>query len=187
MSFRSGTANRLDRHYGYGFGMGVFGFILFPLVDTGSFLWITVAVCIGQVIIGMMYGPQAAFLAEMFSTHVRYSSVAGVPVGRHLRRRHGAHYRDGNSRDLWQHDRHFGLHRHRQRDNAGFCRAAFRDLPARFTDGVTKTGNTTVRAKTRKSASNQEKPGQLCRGEKPKTHGVSVSTVTRTALISGAP
>ena len=45
--------------------MGVFGFILFPLVDTGSFLWITVAVCIGQVIIGMMYGPQAAFLAVL--------------------------------------------------------------------------------------------------------------------------
>ena len=62
--------------------MGVFGFILFPLVDTGSFLWITVAVCIGQVIIGMMYGPQAAFLAEMFSTHVRYSGTSlGYQLG----------------------------------------------------------------------------------------------------------
>ncbi len=62
--------------------MGVFGFVLFPLVDTGSFLWITVAVCIGQVIIGMMYGPQAAFLAEMFSTHVRYSGASlGYQLG----------------------------------------------------------------------------------------------------------
>ncbi|MCZ6869853.1 MAG: MFS transporter [Gammaproteobacteria bacterium] len=62
--------------------LGVWGFILFPLVDTGSFLLITLAVCVGQVIIGMMYGPQAAFLAEMFSTQVRYSGASlGYQLG----------------------------------------------------------------------------------------------------------
>ena len=62
--------------------LGFWGFILFPLIDTGSFFFITLAVCGGQVIIGMMYGPQAAFLAEMFSTHVRYSGVSlGYQLG----------------------------------------------------------------------------------------------------------
>ena len=62
--------------------LGIWGFILFPLVDTGSFLLITLAVCVGQVIIGMMYGPQAAFLAEMFSTQVRYSGASlGYQLG----------------------------------------------------------------------------------------------------------
>ncbi len=62
--------------------MGVWGFVLFPLVDTGSFLWITVGVSVGLIFIGMMYGPQAAFLTEMFSTHVRYSGASlGYQLG----------------------------------------------------------------------------------------------------------
>ena len=56
--------------------MGFWGFAVFPLIDTGSFLMICIAVCVGQFIIGMMYGPQAAFLAELFSTQVRYSGVS---------------------------------------------------------------------------------------------------------------
>jgi MFS family permease len=56
--------------------LGLWGFALFPLVDTGSFLWITVAISVGQVLVAMMYGPQAAFFAEMFSTEVRYSGAS---------------------------------------------------------------------------------------------------------------
>ena len=56
--------------------LGVWGFFIFPLIDTGSFLWICVAVCVGQLMVGMMYGPQAAFLAELFSTQVRYSGAS---------------------------------------------------------------------------------------------------------------
>ena len=52
------------------------GFAMFPLIDTGSLLWIGVAVGVGQVFVAMMYGPQAAFLAEMFSTRVRYSGAS---------------------------------------------------------------------------------------------------------------
>ncbi len=62
--------------------MAVYGFILFPLVDTGSPVLIVFAVALGQVLIGMMYGPQAAFLAEMFSAEVRYSGVSlGYQIG----------------------------------------------------------------------------------------------------------
>ncbi|HEY5645767.1 MAG TPA: MFS transporter, partial [Pseudomonadales bacterium] len=56
--------------------LGVWAFLIFPLIDTGSFLWITVALSVGQLLVGMMYGPQAAFLAELFSTHVRYSGAS---------------------------------------------------------------------------------------------------------------
>jgi MFS family permease len=52
------------------------GFVVFPLIDTGSLLWIGVAIGVGQIFVAMMYGPQAAFLAEMFSTHVRYSGAS---------------------------------------------------------------------------------------------------------------
>ena len=62
--------------------LGVWGFALFPLIDTGSVMLITLAVCVGQVMVGMMYGPQAALLAELFSTHVRYSGASlGYQLG----------------------------------------------------------------------------------------------------------
>lgn len=62
--------------------LGIWGFVLFPLIDTGSFLWITVAICVGQVFVSMMYGPQAAFLAELFTTRVRYSGASlGYQLG----------------------------------------------------------------------------------------------------------
>jgi MFS family permease len=61
---------------------GCWAFALFPLIDTGEFLWIAVALSGGQVCVGLMYGPQAAFLAEMFSTHVRYSGASlGYQLG----------------------------------------------------------------------------------------------------------
>jgi MFS family permease len=62
--------------------LGVWAFALFPMLETGSFLWITLAAVMGQLFISMMYGPQAAFLAEMFSTHVRYSGASlGYQLG----------------------------------------------------------------------------------------------------------
>jgi hypothetical protein len=60
----------------------VWAFVLFPLIDTGQFVWITLAICGGQVFLSMMYGPQAAFLAELFATHVRYSGASlGYQLG----------------------------------------------------------------------------------------------------------
>ncbi|MEZ5558022.1 MAG: MFS transporter [Pseudomonadales bacterium] len=62
--------------------LGLWAFAIFPLIDTGSFLLITLALCVGQLLVGMMYGPQAALLAELFSTHVRYSGASlGYQLG----------------------------------------------------------------------------------------------------------
>ncbi len=61
---------------------GIWAFALFPLMDTGEFLWIVIAISGGQLFLSMMYGPQAAFLAELFSTHVRYSGASlGYQLG----------------------------------------------------------------------------------------------------------
>ena len=54
--------------------LAIWGFVAFPLIDTKSFLWITVAITGGTIFVAMMYGPQAAFIAELFSTKVRYSA-----------------------------------------------------------------------------------------------------------------
>ena len=51
----------------------IWAFVIFPLVDTGNFWLIVVAVSIGLSFLSMMYGPQAAFFTELFSTEVRYS------------------------------------------------------------------------------------------------------------------
>ena len=56
--------------------LGVWAFAIFPLIDTGSFALICLSLCGGQLFVGMMYGPQAAFLAELFSTNVRYSGAS---------------------------------------------------------------------------------------------------------------
>jgi MFS family permease len=56
--------------------LAAWSFAVFPLIDTGSFLWICVAIGVGQVFVAMMYGPQTAFVSEMFSTDVRYSGVS---------------------------------------------------------------------------------------------------------------
>ena len=61
---------------------GVWGFALFPLIQTGSFLWITVAVSVGLGFVAMQYGPQAAFLSELFTTKMRYSGASlGYQIG----------------------------------------------------------------------------------------------------------
>ncbi|MEX0901763.1 MAG: MFS transporter [Pseudohongiellaceae bacterium] len=77
-----------DRHGRRGIYMagavltGLWAFAIFPLIDTGNFLLILVAITGGLAFLGMQYGPQAAFFAEMFSTHVRYSGASlGYQIG----------------------------------------------------------------------------------------------------------
>jgi metabolite-proton symporter len=62
-------------------GVGLWAFAFIALVDTRSFPLIVVAVVGGLLFHGAMYGPQAAFLSELFGTKVRYS---GVSVGYQL-------------------------------------------------------------------------------------------------------
>ena len=60
----------------------IWAFVIFPLVDTGTFWLIVVAVSIGLSFLSMMYGPQAAFFTELFSTEVRYSGATlGYQLG----------------------------------------------------------------------------------------------------------
>jgi metabolite-proton symporter len=58
------------------FGMAVWAFAFFRLLDTGATPLVLAAVIGGLVLHGAMYGPQAAFLAEMFPTAYRYSGVS---------------------------------------------------------------------------------------------------------------
>ncbi|MEU7896678.1 MFS transporter [Nonomuraea sp. NPDC049152] len=62
-------------------GIGVWIFAFFPLINTGGFLPITLAVTVGLLFHGMMYGPQAAFFSELFGTRMRYT---GVSIGAQL-------------------------------------------------------------------------------------------------------
>jgi MFS family permease len=55
---------------------GVWSFILFPLIETRSFVWITIAELIGACFNALTYGPMAAMFAELFSTRVRCSAVS---------------------------------------------------------------------------------------------------------------
>jgi MFS family permease len=77
-----------DRHGRRGIFMlgaaltAVWAFAIFPLVDTGNFYLIILAIAGGLVFLAMMYGPQAAFFTELFSTEVRYSGATlGYQIG----------------------------------------------------------------------------------------------------------
>jgi len=74
-------ASYSDRHGRKGIFMlgailsGLWAFAIFPLVDTGNYWLILIAISMGLIFLGMMYGPQAAFFTELFSTEVRYSGA----------------------------------------------------------------------------------------------------------------
>jgi metabolite-proton symporter len=57
-------------------GTGLWVFAFFRLLDTGATPAVMAAIIIGLILHGAMYGPQAAFLAEMFPTRMRYSAVS---------------------------------------------------------------------------------------------------------------
>ncbi|MFF4391908.1 MULTISPECIES: MFS transporter [unclassified Streptomyces] len=57
-------------------GMTGWAFAFFALLDTKSAAVITLAVTIGLLLHGAMYGPQAAFISEMFDTRIRYSGAS---------------------------------------------------------------------------------------------------------------
>ncbi|THA86352.1 MFS transporter [Streptomyces sp. A0592] len=57
-------------------GMIGWAFAFFALLDSKSFPVIVTAVTVGLLLHGAMYGPQAAFISEMFATEVRYSGAS---------------------------------------------------------------------------------------------------------------
>ena len=54
---------------------GLWAFAIFPLIDTGNFWYTLLAISGGLIFLAMMYGPQAAFFTELFTTEVRYSGA----------------------------------------------------------------------------------------------------------------
>ncbi|VVJ22169.1 Uncharacterized MFS-type transporter [Amycolatopsis camponoti] len=67
---------------------GVVGFLLFPLIDSGSAGLLTLALVLGQSIAHpAMYGPLAALYTELFATRTRYTGaslgyqIAGLGAG----------------------------------------------------------------------------------------------------------
>ncbi|MEU4575089.1 MULTISPECIES: MFS transporter [Nonomuraea] len=68
-------------------GAAVWVFAFFPLLETRSFPLIALAAVVALITHAAMYGPQAAFIAELFSTRLRYSGasmgyqVAGIVGG----------------------------------------------------------------------------------------------------------
>jgi MFS family permease len=55
---------------------GVFGFIYFALLNTRVPSWIFIAIVLSFVPHGLMYGPQAALIAECFTPRLRYSGAS---------------------------------------------------------------------------------------------------------------
>lgn len=57
-------------------GAGAWGFFAFPMMNSGHYGLIIVAIALGLVAHGLMFAPQPALLAEMFPTRMRYSGVS---------------------------------------------------------------------------------------------------------------
>jgi metabolite-proton symporter len=55
---------------------GVFGFLYFAMVGTHNPMWIFAAIVLSLVPHAMMYGPQAALIAESFTGRLRYSGAS---------------------------------------------------------------------------------------------------------------
>ncbi len=57
-------------------GAAIWVFVFFALLDRGSFPLIVLAVVVALFFHAAMYGPQAAFIAEMFPTKIRYTGAS---------------------------------------------------------------------------------------------------------------
>jgi metabolite-proton symporter len=72
-------SDRIGRRPVYAFGglgLAAFMFLFFPMLASGEPMTIVAATVIGLVLHSAMYGPQAAFITELFPTRIRYSGVS---------------------------------------------------------------------------------------------------------------
>jgi metabolite-proton symporter len=72
-------SDRIGRRKMYMLGavtVGIFGFVYFGLLNSGSIALIFIAVFLSLVPHDMMYGPQAALIAESFTGRLRYSGAS---------------------------------------------------------------------------------------------------------------
>lgn len=73
------ASDRFGRRNVFTFGvmlLAVWALPCFLLIDTGTGWGIFMALIVGQVFMGVSYGPQAALFSELFSTAVRYSGAS---------------------------------------------------------------------------------------------------------------
>jgi metabolite-proton symporter len=73
------VSDRIGRKKMYMIGaaaVGVFGFIYFAMLNTGSPTLIFIAVVLSLIPHDMLYGPQAALIAESFTGRLRYSGAS---------------------------------------------------------------------------------------------------------------
>jgi len=72
-------SDKIGRRPVYAFGAaltGVWAFAFFKLLATGATPLVILGITVGLLGHAAMYGPQAAFLSEMFPTRIRYSGVS---------------------------------------------------------------------------------------------------------------
>src|SRR5262249_18312885 len=82
--FSGYLSDRIGRRRMYLLGAavtGVFGFVYFALLNTMMLGWIFLAIMVSLIPHDMMYGPQAALIAECFTGRLRYS---GASIGYQL-------------------------------------------------------------------------------------------------------
>jgi metabolite-proton symporter len=75
----SALSDRIGRRPVYAFGAGAMAiwiFVFFGLLRGGDATLVTSALVVGLVLHGAMYGPQAAFISELFPTRYRYSGAS---------------------------------------------------------------------------------------------------------------
>lgn len=65
------------RVYAFGaVGIALWAVPLFLLIDTGSLLWLAVGTFVASCFLSIMYGPQAALFAELFTPEMRYTGAS---------------------------------------------------------------------------------------------------------------
>ncbi|PAZ12842.1 MFS transporter [Streptomyces sp. SA15] len=57
-------------------GIALWAVPLFLLIDTGSLLWLAVGTFVASCFLSIMYGPQAALFAELFTPEMRYTGAS---------------------------------------------------------------------------------------------------------------
>jgi metabolite-proton symporter len=79
MPLFSALSDRIGRRPVYAFGAGAMAiwiFVFFGVLHGGDAVAVAGAMVVGLVIHGAMYGPQAAFISELFPTRYRYSGAS---------------------------------------------------------------------------------------------------------------
>ena len=79
----SDRVNRRVLYAGAAVCGAVWPFVFFPLIDTGSRVYLVLGIVVGLTFHAFMYGPQAAFISEQFTPRLRYtgSSLAYTLAG----------------------------------------------------------------------------------------------------------